>query len=60
MNTSDVVKQGVEASPPVAYAALHLFGISMPDWVAILTLCYTVLSAAHLIWRWVRAARKNP
>lgn len=56
MDTHDVMKSAAEASPPVAYAALHIFGVSMPDWVAILTLVYVLLQIGHLIWRWWRSS----
>jgi hypothetical protein len=59
MNTHDVMKSAAEASPPVAYASLHMFGVSMPDWVAILTLVYVLLQIGHLMWRWAKSARRK-
>jgi hypothetical protein len=59
MNTQDVVKSAAEASPPVVYAALHIFGVSLPDWVALATLAYIILQAGHLLWRWHRQAKRN-
>lgn len=51
----EVVKTAVESTPPITYAALHLFGVSMPDWVAILTAVYILVQTIHLLWRWHRA-----
>lgn len=38
-----------KVSPPVTVWALTL-----NEWVAIATLLYIALQAAHLIWKWVR------
>lgn len=59
VSTQDVVKSAAEATPPVVVAALHLGGVSLPDWVALLTAVYVVLQIGHLLWRWTRAARRN-
>ena len=59
MTTQDLTKAAIEAAPPVTYAALRLFGMPLPDWVALATLVYILLQAAHLIWRWRRQARRN-
>jgi hypothetical protein len=59
MTTHDVIKAGVEASPPALYVGVRLSGISMPDWVAIATLIYILLQTAHLLWRWFRQAKRN-
>jgi disulfide bond formation protein DsbB len=59
MDANDVTKAAAEAAPAVVYGALRLGGMSMPDWVAVATLVYIVLQAAHLIWRWRRLAKRG-
>lgn len=59
MNSNDVFQAAGKAAPPVAYVGVSLAGISLPDWVAIATLVYVVLQAAHLVWRWRRAAQRE-
>ena len=38
-----------KALPPLGVSGLQFFGVSLPDWVLILTLVYTVLSIAVLV-----------
>jgi hypothetical protein len=59
MDANDIFHAGAKAAPPVAYVGVTLVGISLPDWVAIATLAYIGLQAAHLIWRWLRQARRR-
>jgi hypothetical protein len=59
MTTEDVTKAAIDSAPPVIFGALHLFGVSLPDWVAIATLIYIVLQGAHLLWKWHRQATRN-
>jgi disulfide bond formation protein DsbB len=59
MTVQDVTKAAAEAAPPVTYVAVRLFGMSLPDWVAMATLVYILLQAAHLIWRWRRQAHRH-
>jgi hypothetical protein len=59
MNSNDVLQAAGKAAPPVAYVGVTLVGISLPDWVAIATLAYIGLQAAHLVWRWLRQAKRQ-
>lgn len=59
MNPQDLQAAAAKASPPVLYMGVRLLGVSLPDWVAIATLVYILLQAAHLIWRWRRAAARG-
>jgi hypothetical protein len=39
-------------TPSVSAAGLTAAGVSLQDWVYIVTLIYTVLMTAHLIYKW--------
>lgn len=59
MNTSDLPRDAMvasaNASPPVAVAAAHfILGVSLNDWVLVLTLLYLAAQLAYLGWRWWR------
>lgn len=58
VNGQDIGKSAVELAPPVVMAAAaKVFGLTLPDWLALAALIYTVLQIAHLIWRWRRAIK---
>lgn len=52
--SSEVAEGALKAAPPVTFAALHIGGVSLPDWVAIAALIYTVMQIVNLAWRWSR------
>ena len=41
-------------TPPVAVIGANIGGISLPEWVTILTIVYLVLMVLHLLWKWQR------
>lgn len=51
-------------APPIAVLGLHyLAGVTLQDWVYIVTIFYTLLMSARLLWRWakeLRAPRDEP
>lgn len=47
MITHDLGAAGFKLAPPVTAAAF-----TMNEWVAIATVLYIVLQAAHLAWKW--------
>jgi hypothetical protein len=49
--TRDLTVEGMKAAPPTAIAAL-----TANEWVAIATICYIILQAAYLVWKWRREA----
>lgn len=59
MTAQDVSKAVAEVTPPVAFVAVHLTGLSLSDWVAGATLVYVLLQTIHLLWRWRRQAKRN-
>jgi hypothetical protein len=53
----EVSTQVVHAAPAVAGTVIA--GLTLNEWVAILTGIYVVLQAAYLVWKWVREARSK-
>lgn len=53
----DVVAAGGKAVPPIAVTGLSAGGVSLQDWVYILTLVYLVLQIAYLVWKFWRRSR---
>jgi biopolymer transport protein ExbB/TolQ len=52
---------GAKASGPVAITTASLSGISLQDWVLILTVVYTLMLISQKAWQWwqhFRAERK--
>lgn len=49
MTNHDISIEAVKAAPPVTVVGLSLAGVSLQDWVLIITLIYTVLSLIFLI-----------
>lgn len=45
--SSDHKLEVIAATPPVAAVGLKLFGISLPDWAAIVAIVYTLLMIAE-------------
>lgn len=44
MTNHDISIEAVKAAPPVTVVGLSLAGVSLQDWVLIITLIYTVLT----------------
>lgn len=54
----DIAKEVVNSAPPVAIAgSAWVFGLTLNDWVLILTGIYVALQAAYLVWKFVREWR---
>ena len=45
----DLTVESIRVGPPAAVAGLSLLGVSLQDWVLVVTLIYTGLSAILLI-----------
>lgn len=46
-----------KASPPIAVSAATIAGVTLQDWVLLATLVFTLVSLAHLVWKWLRELR---
>lgn len=55
MQTHHAATEAVKVSPPLTVAGLTLFGVSLSEWVLVLTLLYTALQIMFLLrdklWR---------
>jgi hypothetical protein len=51
---SDLIAEAAKSAPPVTVAGLTVAGVSLNDVVLIATLCYIVMQAGFLLYRWVR------
>lgn len=49
MTNHDITIEAARAAPPVTVVSLSLAGVSLQDWVLIITLIYTCLSLIFLI-----------
>jgi hypothetical protein len=50
--THDLGVAGLKLTPPAI-----IYGLTLNEWVAVVGIIYTLISAAHLIWKWTREAR---
>jgi len=61
-NGSSPVEYVVEASklsPPAVATGITAAGVSLQDWVYIVTIAYTLMMAAHLVYKWVKERRSG-
>lgn len=57
--TSEVAGEITKAAPPVSVTGLSLMGVSLNEWVIILTLIYTALQLAWFIYSKAKVLRKG-
>ena len=50
----DAANEAAKAIPPVAVVAATASGMTLNDWVLVVTLIYLVLQIAHLLFKWYR------
>jgi hypothetical protein len=50
-NTSQVIEEGLRASPPITVSAASFMGLGLDEWVYIATILYTVLQGSYLVYR---------
>lgn len=56
--TRDIASAGLKSAPPVVVGLIaSVAQLTLPDWVAIVTIVYVVLQSAHLLWKWFREWR---
>ena len=54
----EIAQEAMKASPPAVITGwAWLNGMTLEKWVAVATLVYIGLQAAHLLWRWFREIR---
>ncbi len=47
MNESEIVREALASAPPTAIAGLSLIGVSLQDWVLIVTLLWLACQIAY-------------
>jgi hypothetical protein len=50
----EVAAESLRATPAVATAGVTAGGVTLHDWVLIVTLVYIILQIAYLLFRWLR------
>lgn len=56
----EIAQELAKAAPPVTVTSwAWLNGLTLDKWVAIATLIYIVLQAAHLVWKWWREFQRR-
>jgi hypothetical protein len=48
----------VQAIPATTLVGVQVFGLSLPDWAAIVGIAFVCLQAVYLLWRWHKEAKK--
>lgn len=54
-----VAVEAAKSAPPVAVMAAAIAGLTLQEWVFVVTIVYVVLQAGYLAWKWRREARKK-
>lgn len=58
--SSEAFKTAAEAAPSTAAAvSILVFGITLNEWVAILSIVFIVIQTLYLGWRWLRDVRRE-
>jgi hypothetical protein len=52
---ADAGTEAVKASPPIAVLGATVYGMTLQDWVFVLTLIYLVIQIGWLLWKWWKA-----
>lgn len=53
-STGEYIAVATKASPPLAVSAVTSAGIGLQEWVYIVTIIYTVLMIANLVYKFIR------
>lgn len=52
--SSQVADMTLKAAPPVAFTGMTVFGVALPDVVAILTIVYLVIHIGYIVNKWIK------
>jgi hypothetical protein len=53
-----MIEEAVKASPPAAVAGMTIFGVSLPDWAALLACIYTTWLIGEKIYHYMNRKRQ--
>lgn len=59
MSKSQVTEALQQAAPPAAITGLSFAGIPLNEWVYILTIIYTLIMGARLMWKWYHEIKEK-
>lgn len=52
--THQVVDMSIKAAPPIAVTGLSIYGVALPDVVAVLTIVYLVIHIGYILTKWIK------
>jgi hypothetical protein len=52
-----MIEEAVKASPPAAVAGMTIFGVSLPDWAALLACIYTAWLIGEKVYHAIQKRR---
>jgi hypothetical protein len=52
---ADAGGEAAKVSPPIAVLGATVYGMTLQDWVFVLTLIYLVIQIGWLVWKWWKA-----
>ncbi|MCM2311384.1 MAG: hypothetical protein NDI84_08275 [Steroidobacteraceae bacterium] len=59
--TAEAITDGFKVAPPVGVMAVTIAGMSLQDWVYVLTIVYTLMLIAQHAWtKWVKPWLTKP
>lgn len=59
--TADALSDGLKVAPPVSVMAVTIAGMSLQDWVYVLTIIYTVMLITQHVWtKWLKPWLAKP
>lgn len=53
----EIVTDAAKAAPPIAATSLELWGVSLSDWLILLTILYTVLLICQMLRKFMLSRR---
>lgn len=59
MEKQEIMDESAKLVPPAVVSTLSLFGISLQDWVYILTITYLIIQITFAVIKYVRARNKK-
>ena len=52
-----VIDMSVKAAPPLTVPGLSVYGVALPDVVAILTIAYLLIHTGYIVRKWFKEER---
>ena len=55
----EAMTQAVQAAPAASIIGATLVSITINEWLAGISICFILLQAAYLVWKWVKEYKKD-